>query len=213
MNVLKKVLIFLFATVVLIALISYLLPSRVRVERSTSIHAPPERIYEKVGTLKTWKDWTAWNPTKYPKMQWTYEGPESGVGAISKWTDPGGNGKLEITKANPQSGIDYDLSFDTMPTVPGTIAFSPDGEGTKVSWFFESVAGWNTIERYFYFFWMDRMIGADFETGLAGLKKAVESEPQAPAATDKPAEDKPAEAGTPTEKPPEGGTPAPAKQD
>jgi hypothetical protein len=203
MNVLKKVLIGLFATVVLIALISYLLPSRVRVERTTSIQAPPERIYEKVGTLKTWKDWTAWNPTKYPKMQWTYEGPESGVGAISKWTDPSGDGKLEITKANPQTGIDYDLSFDDMPTVPGTIAFAPDGEGTKVTWFFESVAGWNPIERYFYFFCMDRMIGADFETGLAGLKNAVETSTPDEKPIEKEAENKPAE----------GGTPAPAKQE
>jgi hypothetical protein len=208
MNVLKKVLIALFGTVVLIVLISYLLPSKVRVERSTSIHAPPERIYEKVGTLKTWKDWTAWNPTKYPKMEWSYEGPESGVGAVSKWTDPGGNGKLEITKASPQAGIDYDLSFDTMPTVPGTIAFAPNADGTKVTWFFESVAGWNPIERYFYFFCMDSMIGADFETGLAGLKKAVEADPPAEKPMEKPAEEK-------TEKPAEAGSPAPApaKQD
>jgi uncharacterized protein YndB with AHSA1/START domain len=203
MNVLKKTLIFIFATLVLLVLVSFLLPSQIRVERSTTINAAPERIYEKVGTLKTWKEWTAWNPTKYPEMKWEYKGPESGVGAESMWTDPGGNGHMKITKADPQTGIEYDLTFDGIPTIPGSIKFDPEKEGTKVVWFFEDKVGWNPINRYFCNFFLDGMIGRDFETGLAGLKKAVEAEPaeakppvEAPAA-ENPAAEKPAEAAAP----------------
>lgn len=199
MNVLKKVLIGVVFSVVLLAVIGLLIPGTVHVERSTTINAPPEKIYEQVGTLKTWKEWTAWNPAAYPKMTWTYAGPESGVGAESMWDDPSGKGHLKITKADPKTGIVYDLSFDGGKPIPGDIQFTPAGQATKVVWAFDNKSGWNPIERYFCYFALDGLVGADFEKGLQGLKKTVEAAPATPVPpTDKPADSPPAE--TPADK-------------
>lgn len=131
------------------------------------------------------------------------------------WSDPSGDGHLKITKADPKDGIEYDLTFGGMPTIPGSIKFSPtdkSGDETKVAWFFEQDTGWNPVSRYFCNFFLDSMVGKDFETGLAGLKKRVEGgggelKPSA----DVPAEDKPAAEAPAAEKPAKPA--APAKQD
>ncbi len=180
MNVIKKVLLGVVSAIVLLAVIGLLLPGTVHVERSITISAPPEKIYEQVGTLKTWKEWTAWNPAAYPKMSWTYAGPESGVGAELMWDDPSGKGHLKITEANPRTGIVYGLSFDGGKPIPGQIKFTPEGQATKVVWAFDNKSGWNPIERYFCFFVLDSLVGADFEKGLQGLKKTVEAAASAP---------------------------------
>lgn len=209
MNIIKKIAIGIFAALLLLVLISFLLPSRIRVARTTVIKAPPEKIYESVATPRTWKEWTAWNSTKYPKMKWDYKGPETGVGAESFWTDPGGDGHMKLTKADPKEGVEYDLTFADFPTIPGSIKLVPEGDATKVTWFFEQDTGWNPVYRYFCNFMMDSLIGADFEAGLAGLKKRVEAapptvEPSAPPSS--------AEKPSPSENPPASETP-PAKSE
>ena len=205
MNVVKKVAIAIFATLVVLVLISFLLPGKIHVERSTTIAAPPEQIYEYVGTPKRWPEWVAWKPTK-----WEFPGAQTGVGSESKWEDSTGGGHLKMTKADPQKGVEYDLAFGGAEPIPGKIEFSPAGNadagGTKVTWAFDSESGWNPISRYFCFFALDSMVGGDFEKGLANLKQKVESESL-------PAEEKPApDANTPQENPPTGETP-PAKSE
>lgn len=199
MNVLKKVAIAVVATIVLLLLIGFLLPGKVHIERSTTIAAPPEQIYEYVGTLKHWPDWTAWNTKRYPDMKWQFEGPESGVGAISQWQDKAtGNGKMNVTAADPAKGIKYDLKFNEEAATPGSIQFASAGKETKVTWSFDCEMGMNPIGRYFGYFCMDGLIGKDFAEGLAILKKKVETEslPGEPATTDKPVENAPSEKST-----------------
>ncbi len=198
MNVLKKVAIAVGGTLLFLLIIGFLLPAHVHIERSTTIAAPPEQIYEYVGTLKHWPDWTAWNTKRYPDMKWQFSGPEEGVGAISEWQDKStGNGKMNVTKANPQQGIEYSLKFNDEAATPGSIKFAPAGKDTKVTWTFDCEVGMNPIGRYFGFFFMDGLIGDDFAEGLASLKKKVESE-SLPGTTpvdkpmDQPAEEKPA---------------------
>lgn len=199
MNVLKKVAIAVVATIVLLLLIGFLLPAKVHVERSTTIAAPPEQIYEYVGTLKHWPAWTAWNTKRYPDMKWQFDGPESGVGAVSKWQDKAtGNGEMNVTAADPAKGIEYRLKFNAEAETPGSIKFAPSGKETKVTWNFDCEMGMNPIGRYFGFFFMDGLLGKDFAEGLANLKQKVETEslPGEPATTDKPAENPPAENAT-----------------
>jgi uncharacterized protein YndB with AHSA1/START domain len=177
MNVLKKVAIAIGATLILLLVIGFLLPAHVHIERSTTIAAPPEQIYEYVGTLKHWPDWTAWNTKSYPDMKWQFEGPESGVGAISQWQDKStGNGKMNVTAADPAKGIEYTLKFNEDAPTPGSIKFATADKETKVTWSFDCEVGMNPIGRYFCFFFMDGLIGKDFEEGLTNLKKKVETE-------------------------------------
>lgn len=176
MNVLKKVAIAIGSTLVLLLIIGFLLPGKVHVERSTTIAASPEQVYEYVGKLKHWPDWTAWNTKRYPDMKWQFEGPESGVGAISQWQDKTtGDGRMNVTAADPQKGIEYALKFNGEAPTPGSIQFTPVGKDTKVTWSFDCDMGMNPIGRYFGFFCIDGLIGNDFAEGLANLKKKVEA--------------------------------------
>ena len=195
MNVVKKVAIALGATLILLVLIGFLLPSKTHVERSVTIAAPAEQIFEYVGTTKRWPEWVAWKPTK-----WEFPGAESGAGAESKWEDEQGGGHLKMTKADPQAGVEYDLAFGGSAPVPGWIRFSPEGMGTKVVWGFDMDSGMNPINRYFCYFCLDSLVGSDFEKGLGNLKKKVETESLPPDTNSKPVEEKPAATETPAAK-------------
>ncbi len=167
-----KFLCFLFLMLVAVSLF---LPGKYHIERDIIIDATPSEIYQFAATPKTYNDWTAWNTTKYPKMKYTYEGPETGVGAISKWTDPdNGGGQLTIVKADLQTGIETLVQFDMFENpLHGKFVFEEQDGKTKVTWSGEGVNGANPLNRIFGFL-MDKMLGPDYETGLEGLKNIVE---------------------------------------
>jgi len=160
-------------------LIGFLLPSSFVVSRSVVIEAPPSQIHPYVSTLHQWPGWTAWNTEKYPELKYSFEGPESGVGAVQTWTDPEmGGGRLEITDSSVEQGIEFTLNFEQSPEpLIGSIAYAPTGSGdTKVTWTGRGDVGSNPIGRYFGLM-MDSMIGADYEVGLRNLKILVEAPP------------------------------------
>ncbi len=160
-------------------LIGFLLPSAFVVSRSVVIDAPPADIHQYVNTLNQWPEWTAWNTQTYPELKYSYEGPESGVGAVQTWTDPGmGGGRLEITSSREDEGITFVLYFEQSPEpLVGSIAYAPVGNGsTRVTWTGNGDVGSNPIGRYFGLM-MDSMIGADYEAGLRKLKILVEAPP------------------------------------
>jgi hypothetical protein len=204
----NKTLIKIGAVLALIAMIIFVipfgLPGQYRVVRTVNIDAQPADIHPSVNTLKEWPKWSAWTTEKYPDMKITYSGPESGVGAIDEFEGEsvGGHGRFEITKSHPQEGIEYKLDFDHGSMVStGGIKYAPEGQGTKVTWTNEGELGINPISRWCNAFGlMDRMMGPDFETGFANLKKKVEAEVAAAAA--KPSEDQPAEHASDKPEPP-----------
>ncbi len=169
----------LAALVVVALLIGFLLPSSYHVERSLVIAAPVESIHPLVNTVGQWSEWTNWNTTTYPQLKYSYEGPESGVGAISNWTDPeNGGGRLEITQSDPTLGVAYTTSFEGFANpMQGRINYEPLDEGTLVTWVAEGDTGSNPINRYFGLLF-DSMIGHDFEIGLARLKRLAEADTQ-----------------------------------
>jgi hypothetical protein len=192
----NKVFIWTGAILALLAMVVFVvpfgLPARYNVVRTTTINAQPADIHPSVNTLKEWPKWSAWTSDKYPDMKITYSGPESGVGAIDEFEGEsvGGHGRFEITKSDPDDGIEYTLDFDRGTYVStGAIKYTPaEAGGTTVTWSNGGDLGWNPISR-----WcgalglMDSVMGPDFETGLANLKKNVEAE----VAAAKPAEEQP----------------------
>ena len=174
MKILKKLLIGLLILAVVLLVISQFLPARYHVERSTSIKAKPEAIFPLLTNLKRWQEWSAWTPENYPKMKYSYEGPESGVGAISKWDDPSGNGKMTITAADPAKGIEFDMSFNNGEFLSkGGLTFGANGDETIVRWTHDGDVDRNPLHRWFSLL-MDKMVGKDFEAGLKKLKSKVE---------------------------------------
>jgi hypothetical protein len=173
---LKKIFIAFVALVALVLVIGLALPSKYRVERSTTIHAPAEAVYASVANLKRWQDWAPWNAGKYPGNQWMFGGPEVGVGAVHSWSgEDVGTGTLSLTQADPKTGVAYDMSLEQGRYVMhGRISFEPADSGTRVTWVDEGDLGGNPLMHYLRFPLQSRL-GRDLEQALAQLKKQVEA--------------------------------------
>jgi hypothetical protein len=172
----KKILLIILSIPVLLLLVSLLLPSKYRVERTTVINAKPDAIFARINTPKQWPEWTAWTVAKYPDMKMTFSGPESGVGATYAWEGKSsGHGTLRLTRSEPDKLVGYDLEFEHGKYLSkGDFVLEPVGESVKVTWSNEGNLGWNPVSRYFGLL-MDKMMGPDFEEGLRNLQKKAEA--------------------------------------
>lgn len=151
-------------------------PDSFRVQRTASIKAPPERIYPLINDLK---GWTAWSPyeKKDPAMKRTMSGVTAGKGAVYEWdgNKEVGKGRMEIAEATPPTRVLIKLDF--IEPFEGhnmaEFALQPKGDTTDVTW---SIAGPAPFVHKLMsvFFDMDKMIGHDFEIGLANLKSLAE---------------------------------------
>ncbi len=169
-----KVMKYLIGILVLLLLVGFLLPSNYSAQRSVTVNAPAEKIFPFIANTKEWKRWTVWNQ-RDPKMQITYSGPESGTGAKWSWKSKSeGNGSMEFTAIEPSKRLAYSLQMQDMTPSLGDITLAPSGNGTKVTWVMNGDAGMNPLFRWFGFF-IDKLVGPDFEAGLVNLKKLVES--------------------------------------
>jgi uncharacterized protein YndB with AHSA1/START domain len=146
------------------------------VERSIAIAAPPERVFERIVDFHRWTEWSPWEGLD-PNLQRTYRGPDAGVGANYEWsgTRKVGAGRMEIVDATAPSSIGIRLDFLKPFKSHSQTRFTltADGAGTNVTWrmqgpktFMTKVMGIFTS--------MDKLVGGDFEKGLAQLKAVTE---------------------------------------
>lgn len=163
--------------VVLVAVLligGLLLSSKFSVTRSTTVAAPPEKVYALIADPRRWNDWSVWHQ-RDPAMQITYSGPPIGAGAAWEWkSKTEGDGKMTFTTAEPGKRLGYDLYFpDFGTTSQGDFTLSADGAGTRVTWAMNGNMGTNPFFRWIAL-GADSMVGKDFEAGLAGLKRLAE---------------------------------------
>ena len=174
MRILKWLVIALASLAVLSAIVGYLLPAKFRVERSTEIRAPAEKVYALIQDPREWAKWTVWNQ-RDPQMKMSFSGAQAGQGAKWSWQSASeGNGAMEFTRAEPNKLIEYRLSFPDFGMVStGAVVLTGGATGTRVAWSNEGEMGSNPYLHYFALL-MDRMVGPDFEAGLARLKALAE---------------------------------------
>ena len=149
--------------------------STYEVTRSAVIPAPAEDIFPLVNSFHEWTKWSPWEAVD-PALERSYSGCESGVGAKYAWSGnrKAGAGTMEIVDSAEPRNIKIRLEF-TKPfkaVNPTAFTFTPSGEGTQVTW---TMTGENKgIGKVFALFMnMDKMVGSDFEKGLASLAGAV----------------------------------------
>jgi len=146
------------------------------VVRETHIDADPARVH---ALINDFHHWTAWSPWEHvdPDLHREYSGADDGVGAHYAWRGnrKAGQGTMQIVASNPHQ-IDVQLIFLKPWKAQNDIVFAltPSNAGTDVSW---AMSGENTgvaglVTRVFK---MERLVGKDFERGLAQLKSAAES--------------------------------------
>lgn len=171
----KIVLIALTALIAGVLVLASMRPGSFRVERSLRIHASPDRILPLINDFHQWGVWSPYEKLD-PSMRRTYAGSASGQGAVYEWDGNGkaGKGRMQIIDAQPTRTV-IQLDFSRPFTAHNIAEFNarPGNDGTELTWsmdgpspFISKVMG--------LFFNMDRMIGTDFETGLANLKSVSE---------------------------------------
>ena len=177
---LKKVLIVIAVIVVVFVIIVVLQPADYHVARTATIAAPAEVVFAQVNELKKWEAWSPWVKID-PAMKQTYEGPASGTGAISRWAGNNevGEGSMTITESRPNELIRFNLEFIKPMAGNSTAEFSfkPEGHQTAVTW---SMSGKNNFiaKAMCLFMNMDKMVGGQFEQGLAQIKSITEAAPR-----------------------------------
>jgi len=151
-------------------------PDTFAVQRSTSIKAPPDRIFTLINDFKRWDAWSPWEK-KDPAMKRSYGPTTSGKGAHYAWegNNDVGQGSMDITESVPPSKVALKLDFVKPFEGHNVVEFTlvPRGESTDVTWSMSGPAPFMSKVMQV-FVNMDRMIGKDFEAGLASLKAAAE---------------------------------------
>jgi hypothetical protein len=151
-------------------------PDTFRIHRSTTIKAPPEKIFPLISDFKRWGAWSPYE-TKDPNMKRSFGGAAEGKGSVYAWDGNGnvGQGRMEITDAAAPSQVAIQLDFTRPFEAHNRVVFRivPNGEATEVTWDMQGPA--NYVSKLIgVFVSMDRMVGRDFEAGLANLKSIAE---------------------------------------
>jgi Polyketide cyclase / dehydrase and lipid transport len=156
----------------------YALPGAAHVERSAVMNAPAEKIYAIVSDLQRNREWSPWVAID-PAIELTFSGPNNGapgVGQKMSWLSKNpqvGTGWQEVTELVPNEKFVSALNFSGN-SATATMQLAPGGTGTKVTWGFDATLS-GVAERWFGLFF-DRLIGPDFEAGLANLKRVAETQ-------------------------------------
>jgi uncharacterized protein YndB with AHSA1/START domain len=172
------------AAVVVIAIAIVLIlaatkPASFRVQRATVVKASPETIFPLINDFHQWGTWSPYE-TRDPAMKRSFSGAVSGKGAVYGWDGNSnvGSGRMEILETTPPAKIviklDFFKPFEGHNTAEFTIL--PQGDATGVTWLMHGPAPF--VSRLMQVFMnIDRMIGKDFEIGLANLKRLTETQP------------------------------------
>jgi len=151
-------------------------PDTFGVQRAAFVSAPPEKIF---ALINDFRQWGAWSPYEHkdPAMRRTYSGAVRGNGAIYAWEGDKnvGSGRMEILEASAPSKIVIKLDFFTPFEAHNTAEFTmlPQGDDTRLTWRMHGPAPF--MARIMHVFInIDKMVGKDFEAGLANLKRLAE---------------------------------------
>ena len=174
---LRKASLFVLGIVVLLLAVIVTRPSEYRVERASTMTAPPTVIFDFVNDFHRWSSWSPWEKLD-PAMTRTYDGSSAGSGAIYSWSgnDKVGAGRMTITDSKPGERIVIKLEFfkPWEATSTTTFTFTGQGDTTKVVW---TMDGANDLKgkAFTLFMNMDDMVGRDLEKGLSELKSQSET--------------------------------------
>jgi hypothetical protein len=171
-----RIVLALLAAIVLLLGYAAMKPDEFQVVRSTRIAAPPEKIYPLISDLNGFNRWNPWEKKAPGKGQYG-AGSSSGPGASYAWdSDALGAGRMTIVEAVPSSKVTLRLEFlkPMQATNSADFMLVPEGDTTRVTW---SMSGKSNLMAKVVqvFVSMDRMVGEDFEAGLANLKALAEA--------------------------------------
>jgi uncharacterized protein YndB with AHSA1/START domain len=152
-------------------------PAHFSITRSAVFPSSPDKVFPLVNDFHQWGEWSPWAKMD-PNSKVTIGGPPSGVGATHAWSGNNevGEGSMLITESRPNELIKLDLNFiKPMQAKNLTVfTFKPSGTGTEVTW---TMSGENGFmgKLFGVIINCDKMVGGQFETGLANMKAVAEA--------------------------------------
>jgi uncharacterized protein YndB with AHSA1/START domain len=155
-------------------------PSEFRVARATTIAAPPAVVFAQINDFHKWETWNPWGKMD-PGMKQSYEGEPAGVGAVYRWSGNNevGEGRMTIVESRPPERVRVKLDFDKplKGTSMAEFTFRSEGDRTVVTW---SMTGEKSFvaKAIHLVLGVERIIGRQFEKGLAAMKTAAEAAPR-----------------------------------
>jgi hypothetical protein len=174
---LKKIFIVLVVIVVVFLVVVAMQPAEFQVTRSATIAAPAPVVYAQVNDFHNWAAWSPWEKLA-PAMKKTYDGPAAGTGSVYSWNGNKevGEGRMTILESHPGELVRIKLEFMRPFAATNTtdFTFKPNGDQTIVTW--SMTGNKNFMAKAFHMFInMDKMIGGDFDKGLAQMKTVSEA--------------------------------------
>src|SRR5687768_12670371 len=153
-------------------------PSRFRIVRTATMRAPVAAVFAQINDFRHWQAWSPW-ARRDPAMKQTYEGAAGGAGAVYTWEGNKEVGKGRMTLVESRAGERITIAMEFFAPFAATatteFTFTPRGDGTEVTWAMSGTRsfvakGLDMVMN------MDRMVGGDFEKGLASMKSIVEGD-------------------------------------
>ena len=151
-------------------------PNSFRLSRSTTINAPPDKVFALINDLR---QFNAWNPFAKldPQNAITYDAVTVGVGGAYNWQgEKSGAGRMQITESVPAQRVSAKLDFSKPFEAHNRVDFTVQAQGDKactVTWKMHGPMPYlNRLMTTF--FDMDKTVGKEFEAGLANLKAMAE---------------------------------------
>jgi len=156
-------------------------PNTFSVSRSAVIDAPAEAVFARLVDFHAWKDWSPWARLD-PDAKESFEGPESGVGSSMAWSGNRkvGAGRMTILECVKDELLRLKLDFERPMRATNAASFElkPEGGSTRLTW---TMKGKNDFQAKLFSLFVncEKLVGGDFEQGLANLKALVEEKPAA----------------------------------
>jgi hypothetical protein len=171
------ILLVIAAVIVLLVAVVATRPSDFRVTRSTAISAPPAVVFAQVNDFRNWDGWSPWARMD-PEMKATYAGPAAGTRAVYSWVGNNkvGEGRMTIMESHPSDLVRIKLEFikPFAATNTAEFTFQPQGNQTTVTWNMTGKKNFMTKAMGLVMN-MDKMIGGQFDQGLAQMKSVAET--------------------------------------
>ncbi len=172
---LKKVVIGIAVLIAVILVLAAFQPNTFHIERTVTIAAAPDKIAPHINDFHNWGAWDPWAKLD-PTMKVTISGAASGKGAVYEWQGNGqvGQGRMEILDSTPNKiSIALDFIKPMAAQDNATFTLNPKGTSTDVTWAMDGNVPF--VGKIFHLFMnMDKMVGSQFDKGLADLKAAAE---------------------------------------
>ncbi|MDP4239579.1 MAG: SRPBCC family protein [Bacteroidota bacterium] len=165
----------LLVLIIIVLFVALFVPKEFDFEKSITINAPIDTVWEHVNSLSALDKWSPWNDYD-PEMKKSLTGRDGTVGAMQNWeSNIVGSGSQSITNIDKPSLFETELKFYKPHKSQGKayIKLVYEGRLTKVTW------GMTTRMPYpmnimILFINVEKSMGKDWNKGLLKLKEQSE---------------------------------------